>query len=244
MGYIFSVCSVGSCKGRRLTIRKHTMNWQCGGLVELLQCPCRSTQQKQARVNCPGNNFPPFSLGLIYATCLLYTIPKTSKLCGCVVYLKFLEAELNRLSLEKLTFLFTVTKTLRQWFFFLHRPRRLNKVSRHNATFTGTSFRVSWLPASLPGIIYNTAIKLKHMEWENLPLQTSTNVTETTLCQSCFYIVEGHLLVTPNSSFQPLSFLRISWYWSNMRHFWIMVSSPTLLSNEGNLSNVPMLSAD
>lgn len=61
MGFIFSVCSVGSSKGRRLTTRKGTMNRQLWCLIEPLQCSQRSTKQRQATVNRPGKNVPPFS---------------------------------------------------------------------------------------------------------------------------------------------------------------------------------------
>lgn len=54
MGFIFSVCSVGSSEDRWRKIRKHTMNWQYWRLIEPLQCSQKSTQQKQACVNHPG----------------------------------------------------------------------------------------------------------------------------------------------------------------------------------------------
>lgn len=42
-----------------------TMNWQYWCLIEPFQWSRRRNKQKQASVNCPGMNFPPFSPGFI-----------------------------------------------------------------------------------------------------------------------------------------------------------------------------------
>lgn len=74
MGFSFSVCSVGLSKGRRLTISKHTLNWQCWCLIGPLQWSQRSS------VGRPEKNFSPFSPWfIIYALSLQYTVQYITK---------------------------------------------------------------------------------------------------------------------------------------------------------------------
>lgn len=71
MGFIFSVCSLGSSKGRWLTIRKHRMNWQCWCLIEPLQC----SQTEASKYNRLERNLPLFSPGfIICAIPVQYTV--------------------------------------------------------------------------------------------------------------------------------------------------------------------------